>query len=89
MEINFSKVLGHIKSKGCDKIVCIGFCWGVWYAFKMSDKFDCFKGIACPHPSLGCEGIFGGTAAALAEKVKCPAFLMPANNDPEDVKEKG
>ena len=89
MEINFSKVLGHIKSKGCEKMHCIGFCWGVWYSFKMSAKFDCFKAIACPHPSLGAEGIFGGTAAAVAQKVKCPALFLPANNDPDDVKEKG
>ena len=87
MEINFSKVLGHIKSSvGVEKMPCIGFCWGVWYSFKMSAKFDCFTAIAGPHPSLGAEGIFGGTATAVAEKVKCPAYFLPAGNDADDVK---
>ena len=89
MDIKFSKVLGHIKSSvGIDKMLCIGICWGTWYAFKMSVKHDCFTAIAGPHPSLGIEGIYGGNPVTLAEQVKCPAFLLPAGNDPDDVKEK-
>ena len=90
MDIKFAKVLGHIKSTvGVEKMLSIGFCWGTWYAFKMSVKHDCFTAIAGPHPSLGVEGIHGGNPLTLAEQVKCPAFLLPAGNDPDDVKEKG
>ena len=56
----------------------------------MAAKYDCFKAIMGPHPSLGVEGwIYGGSHVKLAETIKCPSYLMPAGNDPEDVKEKG
>ena len=89
MEGKFLKIVGYLKSQGIDKFTCIGFCWGVWFAFKMAAKFDCFKGIMGPHPSLGVQGLYGGTPSGLAEQIKCPAYLMPAGNDPDDVKEKG
>jgi len=55
----------------------------------MSAKFDCFKAIAGPHPSLGVEGALGGSDVKLAEQIQSPAYLLPAGNDPDNVKEKG
>ena len=78
-----------MKAQGLNKFVSIGFCWGTWFAFKMASKYECFKCIMGPHPSLGAEGMLGGVPAKLAETVKCPAYMLPAGNDPDDVKEKG
>ena len=90
MTIRFEKTLAYIKQQGINNFVSIGFCWGTWFAFKMASKHDCFKAIAGPHPSLGAEGLItGGNPLNLAETVKCPAYFMPAGNDPDDVKEKG
>lgn len=90
MEASFKKVLGYLSKQGITKFFAIGFCWGVWFAFKMAAKYDCFIAIAGPHPSLGLQRmVYGGNEVALAETIKCPAFLMPAGNDPENVKEKG
>jgi dienelactone hydrolase len=79
-----------MKGEGIEqKFFCIGFCWGVWWAFRMSAKYDCFKAISGPHPSLGIEGALGGSDVKLAEQIQCPAYLLPAGNDPDNVKEKG
>jgi dienelactone hydrolase len=53
MEATFNKVTTHLKSHGFEKFLCIGFCWGVWFAFRMAAKYDCFKAIVGPHPSIG------------------------------------
>jgi hypothetical protein len=34
------------------------------------------------HPSLGLEQVFGGDVNELTKKVKSPAYLFPAGNDP-------
>lgn len=67
----------------------VGFCWGVWQAFKMAAKYDEFIAIAGPHPSLGVEKMFGGDEVKLSTEIKCPAFFLPAENDPPNVKPGG
>lgn len=52
----------------------------------MSVKYDCFKAIAGPHPSLVIEGAFGGSDVKLSEQIQCPAYFLPAGNDHENVK---
>jgi dienelactone hydrolase len=89
MEGRFCKVVAHLKTLGIEKFLSIGICWGAWFAFKMAAKYDNFIAIAAPHPSLRIEKIYGRTAANLAEQIKCPAYFLPAGNDPLDVKEKG
>jgi dienelactone hydrolase len=89
MDSRFCKVVAHLKAQGIEKFLSIGICWGVWFAFKMAAKYDVFTAIAGPHPSLGCEQLYGGTPVGLTEQIKCPAYLLPAGNDPDDVKEKG
>ena len=55
----------------------------------MSPKYDSFIAIAGPHPSLGLEQIFGGSVNKLTEEIRCPAFFLPAQNDPPNVKPGG
>lgn len=51
-----------METKGVKQYFCIGFCWGVWFAFKMAAIFDGFRAIMGPHPSLGVESkIFGNS----------------------------
>jgi dienelactone hydrolase len=49
-----------MESKGIKEYFGIGFCWGVWSAFKLATKYEGFKAIAGPHPSLGAESKFYG-----------------------------
>merc|ERR1712060_885150 len=48
--------------------------------------FKCGVG---PHPSTKLEGVFGGDEQAMMEKVNMPMLLMPAGNDPDNLKEGG
>jgi hypothetical protein len=41
------------------------------------------------HPSLIIEGLFKRNEVDLAKQIKCPAFLYPAGNDPDNIKEGG
>lgn len=52
MNAKYEKVVAHLATLGADKTFSIGFCWGVWYAFKLSAKYGKFTAIAGPHPSL-------------------------------------
>lgn len=90
MEVTFNKVVYHLEKRGIKKFLSVGFCWGVWFAFRMAAKYDCFKAIIGPHPSIALEKmVYGGSEMELASKVRCPAFFLPAGNDGENVKEKG
>lgn len=89
MNSRFEKVQAYMESKGIKQFFAIGFCWGTWQAFRLSAKYEGFVAIAGPHPSLGIEGMFGGKELDLSNKIRCPAFLLPAGNDPANVKTGG
>ena len=56
----------------------------------MAAKYEGFRAIVGPHPSLMIESIvYNKSQNALAENIKCPSYLLPAGNDPENVKNKG
>lgn len=55
----------------------------------MAATHDEFIAIAGPHPSLGVEQMFGGNEVKLASEIRCPAFFLPAKNDPPNVKASG
>lgn len=78
-----------MNDKGHKEFFCVGFCWGVYTAFKFAGKYEGFKAIAGMHPSLGVAGIFGENELDLTKAIKCPAFLYPAGNDPANIKEGG
>merc|ERR1712190_215305 len=54
----------------------------------MGVPFKCGVG---PHPSTRIEGMFGGEGAeqSMIDKVTMPVLLLPAGNDPDNLKEGG
>ena len=89
MEARFKGLLELINEKGPKQFFAGAFCWGVWAGFKFASKFDGFKSFVGFHPSLGLCGAFGENEKELVESVKCPAFFLPASNDPANIKEGG
>jgi dienelactone hydrolase len=85
----YEKVSKYMASKGHHKVASIGFCWGVWFAFRMSADYDNILAIAGPHPSLQVEGFYGGTEVKLIENTKCPAFFYVGGNDHANTKKGG
>jgi dienelactone hydrolase len=85
----YEKLANHLKSKGSNKWLVAGYCWGAWVAFYLSSLYDNMTAIAAMHPSFQCEFFYGGTDLDLAKKIKAPAFLYAAGNDQENVKTNG
>lgn len=78
-----------MEGKGVKQFFAAGFCWGVYAAFKLSAKYNNFINIIGYHPSLRLCGVFGESEVTFAESVQCPAYFVPAQNDPENVKTGG
>lgn len=66
MTEKFEKLKAYLESQGVKQFFAIGFCWGVWQAFRMAAKHEGFIAIAGPHPSLGVEKMFGGDEVKLS-----------------------
>mmetsp|Transcript_8051 Transcript_8051/g.20341 ORF Transcript_8051/g.20341 Transcript_8051/m.20341 type:complete len:164 (+) Transcript_8051:396-887(+) len=85
------RVIPHLEGQGFKTFAVVGFCWGVWVAERHA--VDAPERVACvvgAHPSTRLEGAFeGGDELALANAVRCPIFLMPAGNDPDNNKPGG
>lgn len=79
----------HLQDAGCKSIGAVGFCWGVWAFCKASSEGIPLKCGVGPHPSTRLEGAFGRDEQAMMDKVEMPVLLMPAGNDPENLKEGG
>jgi len=82
-------VIELLKSQGVTKFGATGTCWGAWAIFMCCARGIPFSVGASYHPALGLDAQFGGSALDLAKKVKVPQLLMPASNDPADVKPNG
>ncbi len=74
-----------LESKGVKSTGTIGFCYGVYICFHLSEsgKFNAGVGF---HPTLD---KFPESAQQLAEIVKCPFYLIPGGNDPAVIREGG
>jgi len=70
------KVVECMKQAGVKRIGCLGFCYGGWIGFKVSQEVQLVCG-ATPHPSVHLEGMVGGDPAALASATSCPWALFP------------
>ena len=57
--------------------------------FKYANKSEDFIEIVGCHPSIGAAGAFGENPDDLVKGVKCPAYLMPAGNDADNLKTDG
>lgn len=78
-----------MESKGIKQFFVGGFCWGVYIAFKLGNQYDNFISVFGFHPSLRITELFGENVVTLAENLKCPAYFLPAENDPENIKTGG
>lgn len=63
----------------------IGFCFGAWVNFHASASGRISCAVNC-HPSVRLEGLWGSNEVDLAKTVKCPQMLLPAGNDPDNIK---
>jgi len=53
MKQRFTGVTQYLSEKGHKKFFVIGFCWGVWFSFKMAIDLDNIIAIGGMHPALG------------------------------------
>lgn len=65
-----------------------GFCFGGWVGFHQATTGKISAHVAA-HPSLSAEEFKGFGLESLVKNVKSPIMMMPAGNDPENVKEGG
>lgn len=70
------------------QIGCVGFCMGAWVAAHCQTH-PLFAFAVGFHPALNLEKLFWGSEEDLVAKVQRPMFLMPAGNDPDNVKPGG
>jgi len=84
-----ARVMAFVESKGATSVGAMGICWGVWAICKASANGVPFKCGAGPHPSTRLEGLLGGNEVDMMAAVNMPVLLMPAGNDPENLKEGG
>lgn len=89
LEPKIDESIGILKSKGATKFAAVGFCWGSYVIFKLSATGKISAGASC-HPSTRIGPLlFEEAEEDLARAVKCPQLLLPAGNDPENLKEGG
>lgn len=89
VESRFKAFVNYLNENDIKEFFVAGFCWGVWAAFKLSLVNQGFKAIVGFHPSFPICGMFGENEQQLIESVSCPAFFLPASNDPANIKEGG
>jgi len=80
----------YLKSEyKATKFAATGTCWGSWAIFHC-----CAQGVPLQcavnfHPSIRLEDMIGGSATELSKKVKVPQLMLPAGNDPDNIKPGG
>ncbi len=74
-------VYPYLEQRGTKKIGMVGCCWGDYIVFQASASGKIDAGVGF-HPTLT---KFAESADSLAEASKCPHFLMPAGNDPDEM----
>jgi len=81
--------IDFLVSKSVDKesIAALGFCWGGWAVAKSASEGVSWKCAVSPHPSAKVESfIWKNDEAAMFEKCPMPFLLMPAGDDPDNIK---
>lgn len=78
--------LDHLRSKGVQRFVAAGFCWGAWAIGKSSVEIPWQAAVAF-HPSFRVEQVaFQGNDVAIMQQITCPLLLLVAENDLEYTK---
>mmetsp|Transcript_23918 Transcript_23918/g.54669 ORF Transcript_23918/g.54669 Transcript_23918/m.54669 type:complete len:246 (+) Transcript_23918:65-802(+) len=86
---DIAKCFKKLQDSGAKQIGVVGFCWGVWAMCKANSEGTPFACGVGPHPSTRLEGMFGRDEQAMMDKVTMPVLIMPAGNDPDNLKEGG
>jgi len=86
---DIEKCFKKLQDSGAKQIGGVGFCWGVWGVCKANSEGTPFTCAVGPHPSTRLEGMFGGDEQAMMDKVTMPVLIMPAGNDPDNLKDGG
>jgi dienelactone hydrolase len=85
-------VLPYVRARGATRWASVGFCFGGYVSFLMSQltapeaAFACGVGV---HSSIRIFNFYGQTEAAEAAKVVCPQMLLQAGNDAPNTKAGG
>ncbi|XP_075260642.1 putative carboxymethylenebutenolidase isoform X2 [Convolutriloba macropyga] len=82
-------VIDHFKSGGAKTFGATGCCWGAWAIFACCASKLPISAAVSYHPALGLAAVFGSSPVELTSKVTTPQCLLPAGNDPADVKPGG
>jgi dienelactone hydrolase len=89
LEPKLDAAIALLRRKGSKRIGALGFCWGGWVVAHLSAAGKIAAG-ASAHPSTCCaEILYGESELGLVSSVTTPMLLMPAGNDPENLKEGG
>jgi len=84
----FGKAVPLLEQNGAKSIGILGFCWGSWVVFHASSSDKIHAGVSA-HPSVRVAGMLGENELDLSKAIKCPQLIMPAGNDPDNVKKGG
>ena len=85
---DISLCMEFLKStKGVEYFGALGFCWGGWVIAKSASVGVPWTVGVSPHPSTRIEKLlFGRDEEEMLHKVHMPFLLLPAGNDPENLK---
>jgi dienelactone hydrolase len=84
--------LSFLESKGVNKVAAVGFCYGTFPVFLVSSHATYGPLVKCGvsmHPSNRVGNFYGLPEAKQAELVECPQLVIPASNDPDNMKADG
>ena len=76
-----------MEKEGVSQFGAMGFCWGGWVIAKSAANGIPWSAGVSPHPSTGIEQkAFGNDEVEMMSKVPMPFLIMPAGNDPPNLK---
>eukprot|EP00008_Paramoeba_atlantica_P003167 CAMPEP_0201489616 /NCGR_PEP_ID=MMETSP0151_2-20130828/22999_1 /ASSEMBLY_ACC=CAM_ASM_000257 /TAXON_ID=200890 /ORGANISM="Paramoeba atlantica, Strain 621/1 / CCAP 1560/9" /LENGTH=318 /DNA_ID=CAMNT_0047875263 /DNA_START=90 /DNA_END=1043 /DNA_ORIENTATION=+ len=81
-------IIPMVKEKGVQDIAVLGFCWGGWFITHACSLPEICCGAAF-HPSLEVCSLVGEDPKKVCAEVHCPQMMLTAQNDKDDVKERG
>lgn len=81
-------ILPFFKERNIAKIGCLGFCFGGYVSFLLSQTNQVLCGIGC-HTSIKIFNMYETNEIEAAEKILCPQMILQASNDLPNTKPGG
>lgn len=82
-------LLPHLKKHGKTQFAMLGTCFGCWMGIRLCAVSKEIKVGVNWHPSFQIEEMHKGSSKDLMHLITQPQLLIPAQNDPDSVKEHG